>query len=93
MSTLEKRFMRLRVNIEAALTSFATDSASQYREVFQQVGTGDLAQWMNEIGPLTFIYIADDVLQYRFEQPVDGVSITFLVTFMNENGQWKVAEF
>lgn len=80
-------------NVEAALTSFTADSGATYRQVFQRIGAGVLAQWVNEIGALSPIFIENEFSQYRFEQMLDGVSVTFFVTFMKENGQWKVAEF
>ena len=80
-------------NIEAALTNFTSDSASKFRGVFLESGAGLVSQWITEIGALTPVYIDSDFSQYRFEQMVNGVAITFLVTFAKENGQWKILDF
>ena len=80
-------------NIEPALTNFAISSVAKFRGLFLELGPALLAQWMGEIGLLTPVYIESDFSQYRFEQMVNGVAITFLVTFAKENGQWKILDF
>ena len=80
-------------NTEPALTNLTISSAAKFRRLFLEVGAALLAQWLGDIGLLTPVYIDSDFSQYRFEQMVDGVAVTFLVTFAKENGQWKILDF
>ncbi len=80
-------------NLEAGLANFALGSAAKHRSLFLELGPALLTQWMNEIGPLTPVYIDSEFSQYRFVIMDNGVPITFLVTFVKENGQWKIVEF
>ena len=80
-------------NIEAALTNFATDTRNEYRALFASLGTTIVSQWLNQIGPLTPVYINEVISQYRFTIMNNGSPLTFLVTFVKENGQWKIADF
>lgn len=80
-------------NTEAALLYFMTERQNGFRTVFASLGNAALAGWMNQIGPLTPVYIRENFAQSRFEIMRDGTAITFLVTFAKENGQWKIVEF
>lgn len=80
-------------NIEAAVAYFVTERQNAYRAVFASRGSAALAQWMNQIGPITPVFIKENVAQSRFEMMNGGTAITFLVQYGKENGQWKIVEF
>lgn len=80
-------------NVDAALENFLTDKRSDYRTLFNSLGNATNTQWLNEIGQLTPVYINDNFSQYRFAIMHTGKPITFLITFVKENGRWKIAEF
>jgi hypothetical protein len=42
---------------------------------------------------LTPVVIESDTAQYRFDQVIDGITITFPVEFVKENGIWKILEY
>jgi len=48
---------------------------------------------INDIGPLTPVYIENNLAQYYFEQTIGGQILLFPVQFVNENGTWKIFEF
>ena len=80
-------------NIEAAVANFVTERQNAFRAVFAYRGSAALAQWMNQIGPLTPVFIKENVAESRFEMMNGGTAITFLVRYGKENGQWKIVEF
>ena len=80
-------------DIEGALAYFASESVPKFRESFVSLGAADLAEMAGNMGAITAIQIDSDIAQYRFDQVVDDIEITFLVGFIKENGQWRIAEF
>jgi hypothetical protein len=57
------------------------------------IGTAKLASDINAIGPLTPVYIENDLAEYYFEQTIEGQLLLFPVEFVKENGAWKIVEF
>ena len=80
-------------NIEAAVGYFVSRRQNAFRAIFASLGSAVLTQWMNQIGPLTPVFIEDNVAESRFEIMDGGTAITFIVRFGKENGQWKIVEF
>lgn len=80
-------------NIEGALTSFASKTRTDYRELFTSLGTAVTTEWVSEVGELNPVYNRAAIAQSEFVVLHDGVPITFFVNFVKENGQWKIAEF
>jgi hypothetical protein len=46
-----------------------------------------------EIPAISPAFIEGDNAQYYFQQPIDGVTITFPIEFVRENGIWKILEY
>ena len=80
-------------DIAGAITSFCSVTAEGYRQALLTLGTTDLTSDVNQIGPLTPVFIKSDTAQYYFEQTVDGHLLLFPVEFVKENGVWKILEF
>jgi hypothetical protein len=80
-------------NISAAMTYFSSLSADKYRSAFLSEDLSDLAADMSQIGTISPVVIGPDDAQYRFDQVIDGTTITFPIEFIKENGVWKIDEF
>lgn len=61
-------------------------SAAKFRNAFLSVRTRDLIGIMSEIPTITPVTIEEDTAQHRFDQVIQGVTITFPVGFAKENG-------
>ena len=81
-------------NIDEALQKFANTSIDKYRKAFRTIGaTGLSAVAMQMPVTITAVAIRNDTAQYRFEQTIQGLIITFPVNFIKENGTWKIMEY
>lgn len=80
-------------NIAGAIPYFASAAADQYRGAFQSIGATELSVTMSAVPALTLVFLETDSAQYRFDQVIDGITITFPVDFVKENGVWKILEY
>jgi hypothetical protein len=80
-------------DIPGASQYFSSLTADGYRQAFLCIGIGDLTSDINAIGPLTPVYIRNNLAQYYFEQTIGGQLLLFPVDFVKENGAWKILEF
>ncbi|HEY6182197.1 MAG TPA: chitobiase/beta-hexosaminidase C-terminal domain-containing protein [Terriglobales bacterium] len=80
-------------DVQGALPYFSSISADNYRTAFNSIGTTDLSSMIGQIGAITPVFIQNDTAQYRFDQVIDAITITFPITFVMENGTWKIQEF
>ncbi len=80
-------------DISGAISSFCSDSSEGYRQAFLDIGTANAISDVNQIGPLTPVFIKNDTAEYYFEQTIDGHLLLFPVEFVKENGVWKILEF
>ena len=48
---------------------------------------------ISQIGTITPVFIGSIDAQYRFDQVIQGITITFPIDFVLENGTWKILEF
>lgn len=80
-------------NLEGALSYFSEDAIDNYREFFKEMGVKKGSQVVSEIGEITPVTNDGSSAQYRFERKVDGVVVSFNVSFVNENGHWRISEF
>lgn len=80
-------------NIGAAATYFSSGSVEKYRAAYLSIGATDLAPIISQIPALSPVAIEGDSAQYRFDKVIEGVTITFPVEFIKENGIWKIVEF
>jgi hypothetical protein len=80
-------------DIAGAIPYFASIVAEDYRQTYLSIGATELAPVMSQIPPMAPIFIEGDKAQYYFQQPIDGVMITFPIDFVKENGVWKIMEY
>jgi len=81
-------------DIPGAIPYFSSVSADKYREAFLSIGTTDLTSVISQIGAITPVFIGGSDAQYRFDQDIqEGITITFPISFVLENGTWKILEF
>ncbi len=75
-----------------AATHFSVVSADNYHTAFLYLD-GDAITDVNQIGPLTPVFIRDDSAQFYFEQTDAGQLLLFPVDFTKENGLWKISQY
>lgn len=80
-------------NMAAVISCFSSLSADKYRSVFVSMDPSDLVADMGQVGTISPVVIGPDDAQYRFDQVIDGTTITFPIEFIKENGIWKIDEF
>jgi hypothetical protein len=80
-------------NISAAVSYFSKSTAEKYRTSFLAIGAPELALMMSQIGSISPVTIGGHGAQYRFDQVVQGVTLTFPIQFVKENGIWKILEY
>jgi hypothetical protein len=66
---------------------------TRLRNAFLSMDPSDLVADMGQIGNISPVMIGPDEAQYRFDQVIDGTTITFPIEFIKENGIWKIDEF
>jgi hypothetical protein len=80
-------------DIAGAVLYFSSATASKYRGVFLSIGTTDLAPIISGIPNITPVFIGPDAAEYRFDQIIQGYTITFPVEFKKENNTWKIVDY
>jgi hypothetical protein len=80
-------------DISGAVQCYSSPSANGYRQALLCIGTTKTISDINDIGPLTPVYIENNLAQYYFEQTISGQTLLFPVQFVKENGTWKLFEF
>jgi len=80
-------------DIPGALSYFSIASVDDYRQAFLSVGTANTISAINQIGPITPVFIMGDTAEYYFMNSIAGQIITFPVEFDKENGVWKILDF
>jgi hypothetical protein len=80
-------------DIAGAIPYFASNAAEDYRQLYLTFSASDLTTMISQIPAISPIFIEGDEAQYYFQQPIDGVTITFPIDFVKENGTWKVLEY
>jgi len=83
----------VRGDITGAVSYFMSTEAEKYREAYEALGTNELVKIISDIPAISPISIEREQAQYYFQQPVDGVLITFPIHFVRENGRWKIMEY
>ena len=80
-------------NTANALTYFSSGTVEGYRKAFLSIGSSELASMFSQIPAIIPIYIENETAQYRFEQVFGGITLSFPINFVKENGTWKIVEF
>src|SRR5207245_6408821 len=74
----------LAADIPGAIPYFSGVSADKYRDAFLSIGTTDLTPVISQIGTITPVFIGGSDAQYRFDQVIQGITITFPINFVLE---------
>jgi DNA-binding beta-propeller fold protein YncE len=80
-------------DIAGAIPYFAADAAEDYRQLYLAFSASELTSMISQIPAISPIFIEGDKAQYYFQQPIGGVTITFPIDFVKENGTWKILEY
>jgi hypothetical protein len=80
-------------DISGAAQFFCSKTADGYQQAFFCIGAAKVISDVNDIGPLTPVYIESGLAEYYFEQTVEGIPLLFPVEFIKEDGTWKILEF
>jgi hypothetical protein len=80
-------------DISGAAQFFCSKTADGYLQAFYCIGSAKVISDINDIGPLSPVYIENNLAQYYFEQTVGDNLLLFPVQFVRENGKWKIFEF
>jgi hypothetical protein len=78
-------------DISGAVSYFSVGTREDYRRAF--LSSESAVSLVGQIGSLMALSIKDDIAEYYFTDTVGGQVITFPVTFIKENGVWKILEF
>ena len=76
-----------------ASSYFSALSAANYLKAFLSFTAADLVSTTGQIPGISPVFMDNDTAQYRFDQTIQGVTITFPVNFVRENGVWKILEY
>ena len=80
-------------DISGAILLFTSESAEKYREAYFSIVSANLKTIIDQIPAISPVVIENDTAQYRFDQVIQGVTITFPIEFVKENGVWKIDSF
>jgi len=80
-------------NVSGAVPYFSATTAEKYRASFLAIGTTDLTPIISQIGSISPVSIEAHSAQYRFDQVIQGVTLTFPIEFSKENGIWKILDY
>ena len=80
-------------DIAGAVQYFSAQSSDAYRNEYLSIGASDLGPLMSQIPAIAPVFIDRNEAQYRFDQVVQGTTISFPIHFIRENGTWKILEY
>jgi len=80
-------------DIAGAIPYYHSTVAEDYRQTDLSIGTTALIPVISQIPAISPIYIEGGEAQYYFQQVIDGLTITFPIDFVKENGTWKIMEY
>jgi len=74
-------------NIEGALNNVATSHVQQFREQLLLLGNANIQEMMNAAGPVTPVFIEENLAKYNHARAFEGSQVTFALCFVKENGR------
>jgi hypothetical protein len=80
-------------DIQGAIQYFSSISADSYRQEFLSIGPTDLISLVSQIPAVVPVFIEDEAAQYRFDRVIQGITLTFPIDFIKENGTWRILEY
>jgi hypothetical protein len=64
-----------------------------YRELFSKLGKEKMRNIAEDMGPIEKITKNETSAKYRIKRKIKDQDITFYVTFVNINGEWKINQY
>jgi hypothetical protein len=89
---LMKESMR-KGDIERTSACSTSHSAPKYRQSFLSMGAAEMRAIADGFPPIKPVTMERDEALYRFEQVIQGHTITFPIHFLRELGAWKIDEY
>lgn len=80
-------------DVEKMAACFTSHAAPQYRKSFLAVGADEMRKIAEGFPPIQPVIILRHEAQYRFDQVIQGTTITFPIQFYRESGRWKIDEY
>jgi hypothetical protein len=80
-------------NLEGTLSYVSVSTVHKFRELIGRTGIAQFSSWVNDIGSTPTEMSNDGETDvYKFTYTVNGTDITFFITFVNEDGTWKLLD-
>jgi hypothetical protein len=83
----------LTADIPGAMNYFSVLAQDDYRAEYNSLGAASLVEIVSQIPAISPIFVEAETAQYRFDQIIDGVTLTFPISFVKENGIWKILAY
>ncbi len=80
-------------NITAAVSCFSSVSADNYRQSLLGIGSADLTFAISQMSAISPSDLESMTAEYYFTSTIAGQTLTFPITFIRENGMWKIMEY
>ena len=80
-------------DIDGAIAYFSATTADSYRESFLGSGSTEAASDAAQIPAIVPVFIEAQAAQYSFDMIIGGITVTFPISFVKENGTWKVLDY
>ncbi len=80
-------------DVEKMAACFTSHAAPQYRQTFLTADPSEMRKIAEGFPPIQPVIILRHEAQYRFDQVIQGTTITFPVQFYRESGGWKIDQY
>jgi hypothetical protein len=80
-------------DVDGAAPFFAAGARDKYRLMLRAMDPDTLAASFSSLPDIVPVFVYSTDAEYRFDQIVEGLTISFPVHFYKENGLWKITEF
>jgi hypothetical protein len=80
-------------DIPGALSCFASSEVEKYQQAYLALGVNELAKTFSQLPVISPVSVERGEAEYYFQQPVNGIMITFPIHFVREQGKWKILEY
>jgi len=65
----------------------------QYREVYTALGKEEMKKIAEDMRPIEKVTASETSAKYRIKRLIEGNDITFYITFVNIDGEWKIENY
>ena len=80
-------------DLPLAMSYFSYWTSSKYDAEYQAVGLSQLSTVLNQLSSLQLVEMTDSFAYYTVTATLNGVTITYYISFANEDGTWKISSF